>query len=123
MKISTDPNTPFAANGCKARLLEDRPGRAVMFTQPLDGAQKLDDAMRMIDLGPISRRKETVDRAVRRGTARRGRERGAAGHGAAGRLGHFRTSIERSTTLRGQFGLSRLLRRHHIWRHDSGECR
>lgn len=49
---SGDPDTAFAALECKPRLLDDRLALAVVFSQPLDGAQNLGERLRVTDLGP-----------------------------------------------------------------------
>ncbi len=48
----TDPAAPFVVQDCAPRLLDDRPALAVVFSQPLDRRQRLDEALRVTDLGP-----------------------------------------------------------------------
>ena len=48
----SDPNTPFVATDCSARLLDDSPALAVLFSQPLDRKQKLEGKLLVSDLGP-----------------------------------------------------------------------
>ena len=52
--LAADPGQPFAAIECKPRLFDDQPALAVVFTQPVDGRQKLDDLIRVTDLGPVA---------------------------------------------------------------------
>ncbi|WP_284618466.1 alpha-2-macroglobulin family protein [Aquabacterium humicola] len=47
----SDPNAPFVAGDCVARLLDDSPALAVVFSQPLDRKQKLQDKLLVSDLG------------------------------------------------------------------------
>ena len=49
-----DPNAPFVALDCKARLLDDRPALTVAFSQPLDRNQSLSEYIKVVDLGPLS---------------------------------------------------------------------
>jgi uncharacterized protein YfaS (alpha-2-macroglobulin family) len=48
-----DPNTPFAVLECSARMLDDRPALAVVFTQPVARRQPFEEALRVIDLGAL----------------------------------------------------------------------
>ena len=52
--LAADPGQPFAAIECKPRLFDDQPALAVVFTQPVDGRQKLDDLIRVTDLGSVA---------------------------------------------------------------------
>ncbi|NRF69389.1 alpha-2-macroglobulin family protein [Aquincola sp. S2] len=47
----SDPNAPFIATDCVARLLDDSPALAVLFSQPLDRKQKLQTQLLVSDLG------------------------------------------------------------------------
>ena len=51
LMAGSDPNTPFIATDCSARLLDDSPALAVLFSQPLDRKQKLDGKLLVSDLG------------------------------------------------------------------------
>ena len=56
--ITADPGAPFAAVECKARMFDNRPALALVFTQPVDGRQKLADLMQVVDLGAIDGAKD-----------------------------------------------------------------
>ncbi|WP_043457938.1 alpha-2-macroglobulin family protein [Azohydromonas australica] len=58
----SDPDAPFAALDCKARLLDDRPALAVVFSQPLDRRQDFGQALRVVDLGPAGADGEVKER-------------------------------------------------------------
>jgi uncharacterized protein YfaS (alpha-2-macroglobulin family) len=49
--VVADPNEPFQALDCKARLFDDRPALAVVFSQPVDAKQNLAEFMHVVDLG------------------------------------------------------------------------
>ncbi|HET9644897.1 MAG TPA: MG2 domain-containing protein, partial [Burkholderiaceae bacterium] len=70
--LGSDPSAPFVALECKPRLLDDQPALAVVFSQPLDRKQNLAEAMRVVDLGPLS------------GAAEQGRESAASAGAPAG---------------------------------------
>ncbi|HET7864804.1 MAG TPA: alpha-2-macroglobulin family protein, partial [Burkholderiaceae bacterium] len=64
-----DPNAPFAVLECSARMLDDRPALAVVFSQPVDRKQKLEDVLRVVELGALTDPKPAPDAT---GTAVRG---------------------------------------------------
>ena len=49
-----DSKAPFLALDCAPRLFDDRPALAVMFSQPVDRKQKLDELIRVTDLGVVT---------------------------------------------------------------------
>ncbi|MBI1834718.1 MAG: alpha-2-macroglobulin family protein, partial [Burkholderiales bacterium] len=49
--VLVNPDAPFAVGECVARLYEDKPALAVMFSQNVDGAQALDQLIEVRDLG------------------------------------------------------------------------
>lgn len=53
-----DPTAAFAVAECEPRLMDDRPALAVVFTQPLDRKQTLNEYLRVVDLGPVDGGKE-----------------------------------------------------------------
>lgn len=59
-----DPDAPFTALECKPRLFDDRPALAVVFTQPVDGKQNLNEALRVVDLGPAAADGDTQERGA-----------------------------------------------------------
>jgi uncharacterized protein YfaS (alpha-2-macroglobulin family) len=49
--VITNPNAPFVVNSCQARLHEDRPALALMFSAPVGEGQALDQLIEVADLG------------------------------------------------------------------------
>lgn len=49
--IGDDPDTPFAVMRCDARSRDEGPALAVTFSRPLGNRQRLDDLLRVTDLG------------------------------------------------------------------------
>jgi uncharacterized protein YfaS (alpha-2-macroglobulin family) len=60
----SDPDAPFTALECKPRLFDDRPALAVVFSQPVDARQNLNEALRVVDLGPAAADGEAQERGA-----------------------------------------------------------
>lgn len=52
--IIADPNAPFVLGRCTARLHDDKPALAVMFSNSIDDSQKIDQLIEVVDLGDLN---------------------------------------------------------------------
>ncbi|GAA5178432.1 alpha-2-macroglobulin [Niveibacterium umoris] len=57
--VIADTGGPFAATDCRARMFEDQPALAVIFSEPVDRSQSLDKVLQVTDLGRLDGKAET----------------------------------------------------------------
>ena len=58
--IIANPNAPFAVSRCTARLHDDKPALAVMFSNNIDDTQKIDQLIEVVDLGDSKKIAQTA---------------------------------------------------------------
>jgi hypothetical protein len=70
--VIANPDAPFAVGSCLARLHDDKPALAVMFSQSVDGDQNLDKLIEVSDLGDIKAQANT-EKKTKKGCFSEGR--------------------------------------------------